>query len=104
MPDNTTTATQDQVIGSIRSAQDATVNAFRSWAKTFTTVAPTMFDTLPSKFDNLFGYVDKMWATQRDFVVNLFEAGAEMGQALPDTAKRAAAAAAESARPAAPKS
>lgn len=99
----TTTATQEQVLEAIRSSQDATVNAVRTWAKTFTIVTPSMFDVVPPKFDNFFGYAEKMWAAQRDFSLNLFEAAAEMGRALPDTAKRATAAA-ESARAAATKS
>jgi|GEM_PF-6707484 len=102
-PSNSTTATQDRIIESIRSSQEATVEACRSWAKTFTTVTPTMFEAFPPRFDNYVGFAEKLWSAQRDFSTNLFEAAAELGRALPDTAKRATAAA-ENARTTASKS
>jgi len=104
MAQNTnTTATQDQIIGAIRTSQDATVEACKSWAKTFTTVTPSMFEAFPPKFDNFFGFAEKLYTAQRDFSLSLFEAAAEMSKDLPDTAKRATAAAENNARTAATK-
>lgn len=94
---STTTATQDQIIDAIRGSHEATLEACRSWAKTFTTVTPSVFDAYPSKFDNFFGFAEKLYSAQRDFSLGFFEASAEMGRALPDTAKRATAAAEKSA-------
>lgn len=104
MAQNTTgtTATQDQIIGAIRTSQEATVEAYRSWAKTFTTVTPSMFEAFPPKFDNFFGFAEKLYTAQRDFSLSLVEVAAEMTKDLPDTAKRATAAA-ENARTAATK-
>ncbi|MGI8775833.1 MAG: hypothetical protein ACR2LJ_00240 [Acidimicrobiales bacterium] len=97
-----TTATQDQIIGAIRTSQEATVEAYKSWAKTFTTVTPSLFEAVPPKFDNFFGFAEKLYTAQKDFSLGLFEAAAEMSKDLPDTAKRATAAA-ENARSAASK-
>ncbi len=101
---NDTTAVQDQVLEAIRESQEATVDACRTWARTFTAVTPKVAEAFATpKVDNYFGFAEKLWGYQRDFTVKLFEAAAEMGRAVPEAANRASAASADRARAAASK-
>lgn len=86
-----TTTSQDQVLDSIRTSQEASVNAVRSWAETVAKVTPNVFDLYGTpKFDNAFGYAEKLWAAQRDFYVNMFEAAAPVANAAGQAARRVA--------------
>ncbi len=108
--DARSTSLQEQVLKSIRTSQEATLTAVRSWAETVAAVTPNLvgFFGLPNQ-DELFRFTQKVLASQRDFVTGLFEATAPAAQAGPETARQATAAAGraastENARPAPSKS
>lgn len=97
--DGQITGVQDKVLGAMRTSQEATVNVCRTWAQTFASVTPSVFEVLsPPKTDYYTGFAQRLWDSQRDFVLDMFEVAADLGRAVPESAKRAAAAA-ETARP-----
>ncbi|GAC1364026.1 MAG: hypothetical protein NVSMB32_06170 [Actinomycetota bacterium] len=94
MTDADTMAIQEQILGAIRTSQEATVNVAKTWVQTFTTVAPKMVDGFQApKFESYYGFVEKMWGTQRDFFGKMLDVASEMSQKLPETYKKAAASA-----------
>src|SRR5882724_7120228 len=91
--DSRVTAARDQVLEAIRTTQEATVNVWRTWAQTFASVTPSMFDVLVTPKDSFSGFAEKLWGNQRDFFVSLSEVASDIGRAMPETARRSAAAA-----------
>lgn len=116
---DTASAVQEKVLDAIKVGQEATLTAVREaadafttalpkmpeWAEAFTTAMPKMpewaeaytpklpnVSVLPS-FEALIGFTEKMWESQREFNLKLYEAIAPIGRsafgAAKDTAKAA---------------
>nr|MDQ6948121.1 hypothetical protein [Actinomycetota bacterium] len=110
-------AVQEKVLDAIRVGQEATLTAVRETAEAFTTALPKMpewaeaftnampklpewaeaytpklpdLSVLPS-FESLIGFTEKVWESQREFNLKLYEAIAPIGKsafgAAKDTAK-----------------
>lgn len=93
----TTTAIQDKVYAGIEASQKAVVDSVRTWAETVETVFSRLpelaFSTPvpPSEvFENTFGFTERVLASQREFLTQVFQA------TLP--ARRAPASAAQGAQ------
>jgi hypothetical protein len=99
MADTATTPLQEQVLETITTAQDATLKVFRGWTKTLAST-PNINDlfTVP-KVDTFYGFAEKVWAAQRDFIVGLLEVATEAGKTVPDNVKRTAERATHAAAP-----
>jgi hypothetical protein len=93
MAETATAAVQEQILDTVKTAQDATLKVFRGWTKTIAS-APTAAEFYtPPKPESLYAFAEKMWTAQRDFFVSLMEVATEAGKAFPETVKRATTAA-----------
>ncbi|MGH9155806.1 MAG: hypothetical protein ACRD1K_08255 [Acidimicrobiales bacterium] len=88
-----TASVQEKILEAVRVSQDATVKAYRTWAETAAACMPNVAELWSApKTESIFGFADKMWTSQKDFVARLYEAAAPMTATAPDTARRAGAA------------
>ena len=103
---------QDKVLESVRVGQRAVVDSVRSWADTVETV----FSRLPEisfspetqapptqAIENVFGFADKLLASQREFAAQVFEAAVPAAKAGASATAQATAKATQAARSAANK-
>ncbi|HEY2667584.1 MAG TPA: hypothetical protein VGK51_12175, partial [Actinomycetota bacterium] len=65
---------QDQILSTVRTGQEATLHLARTWAATFASVTPDLFD--PRAVSNLRDYEEfagRLWSRNLDFVLGLFK-------------------------------
>ena len=86
--DTATTPIQDQFLESLTTAHDATLKILKGWTKTLSST-PNMNDlfSMP-RVDTFYGFAEKVWSAQRDFMVGLLETATEAGKTVPDNVKR----------------
>jgi hypothetical protein len=88
MTQTAVTPLQEEFLSTITTFEDATVKVAKSWAKMLSTT-PTngeLFQT--PKVETMYGFFEKLWGVQRDFIVNLLEIATEAGKTVPDQVKR----------------
>jgi len=89
MADTATTAVQDTVLDSVKTAQEATLKIARGWSKTLSSTPSTPeYFALP-KPETYYGFVEKLWGAQKDFLVALLEVATDYSKTIPDTVKKA---------------
>ncbi len=95
---DTTTEIQQKFLAGLEASQKAVVTLVSTWAETVESVVaklPELAVTQPVKptqaFESMFGFTEKLLASQRDFAGTLFQA-AMPATRVPTTAAKAAAA------------
>lgn len=85
-----TTVLQEQVLHSVKTAQEATLKIAREWTKTLGSqpLAPE-FTSMP-KPETFYAFGEKLWGAQKDFFVALLEVATEAGRTVPENMKRTA--------------
>ena len=83
------TAVQEQVLETIHTAQDATLKVLKGWTHTLATMPPVTEMYPAPKIDGFYGFAEKVWAAQKDFVVKLLEVATEAGKTVPENLKKA---------------
>ena len=69
---------QDQILSAVRTGQEATLHLAKTWAETFVSVTPNLFDPrIVSNLHNYEGFAERLWSTNRGFVVGLFKIAAD---------------------------
>ena len=69
---------QDQILNTVRTGQEATLHLAKTWAEMFVSVTPNLFDPrIVSGLHNYEGFAERLWSTNRDFVVGLFKIAAD---------------------------
>lgn len=82
------TTVQDQVIDTMTTAQEATIKVLKGWTHTLATMPPVSeFYTQP-KLDGFYGFAERVWAVQKDFVVKLLEVATEAGKTVPENLRK----------------
>jgi hypothetical protein len=94
MADTATTALQEELLSSITTIQDATLKVAKGWTKTLSTIPASTEMFTPPKMDGYYGFAEKLFSVQKDFIVSLMEVATEAGKSVPEHVKRTAAAAA----------
>ena len=75
---------QDQILSTLRTGQEVTLHLARTWVETFVSVTPNPFN--PRTMSNLNNYQDfaeRLWSTNRDFVVSLFKVASDSARRAP---------------------
>ncbi len=85
------TTVQDQVLETITTAQDATLKVLKGWTHTLAHMPPASEFYATPKLDGFYGFAEKVWAAQKDFVVKLLEVATEAGKTVPENLKKATA-------------
>ena len=88
MADVATTKVQDQVIDTMQTAQEATIKVLKGWTHTLATMPPASEFYATPKLDGFYGFAERVWAVQKDFVVKLLEVATEAGKTVPENLKR----------------
>ncbi|HYR63469.1 MAG TPA: hypothetical protein VET24_12675 [Actinomycetota bacterium] len=86
------TAVQDEVLEIIDTVEDATLKVLKDWTKTLET-APTLSEFYFGPKFHFYGFAEKLWASQKEFMVSLLELATEAGKHVPDPYKKTPAAA-----------
>jgi hypothetical protein len=87
---DTATIVQDQVLDSIKTFEGATLAVLKGWTRTLSS-APNIGELYsPPKMDTVFGFAERLWATQKDFMVSLLEVATEAGKTVPEAMKKTA--------------
>jgi len=72
---------QEQFFTAVKTSQEATLHLAQTWLQAFISVTPNLFDTsIASSLDSCYGFAEKLWSTNRDFLVSLFEIASEYGK------------------------
>ena len=80
---------QDQILSAVRTGQEATLHLAKTWAETFVSVTPNLFDPrIVSNLHNYEGFAERLWSTNRDFVVGLFKIASDFGKKGPESGKQ----------------
>ena len=95
----TSTIVQDQVLDSIKTLETATLSVLKGWTKTLSSAPSIAEFSAPPKLDTYFGFAEKLWTSQKEFLVSLLEVATEAGKTVPDAVRKGA----ERATAAAPK-
>lgn len=97
---------QDRVLDTLRVGQKAVVDFVRSWSETveatFARLPDLTLSDPPMKpsqaFESAFGFTERVFAAQREFASQLFEAAVPATRAAPGAATQAAQSAKNAAR------
>jgi hypothetical protein len=82
---------QDQILYAVRTGQEATLHLAKTWVETFASVTPKFFDRFtPPKMDEYYGFAEKLWSRNCDFVVSLLEIASDFGKSVPEAGKASA--------------
>ncbi|MEO6121048.1 MAG: hypothetical protein ABIW46_05170 [Acidimicrobiales bacterium] len=87
----TITTVQEKILEAVKVSQDATVKAYKMWAEAAAALVPNVAEMWSVPKTDAFGFAEKMWTSQKDFVARLYEAAAPVTTTGPETARRAAA-------------
>ncbi len=96
-----TNEVQERVLETVKVGQRAVVDFVRSWAQTVEATFSKLPDLTLSQpplqpseaFESAFGFTEKLFAAQRDFATQVFEAAIPATRAAPNAAGQAAQAA-----------
>ena len=83
------TTVQDQVLETITTAQEATLKVLKGWTHTLATMPPASEFYSTPKLDGFYGFAERVWAVQKDFVVKLLDVATEVGKTVPENLKKA---------------
>lgn len=86
----TATLLQEQVLDSIKTAQEATVKIAKGWTRALSTSPGTAELFSVPKAESLYAFGEKLWGAQKDFFVSMLEVATEAGKTVPDNMKRTA--------------
>jgi len=85
---------QDRILSTVKTGQEATLHLAEAWLQTFASLTPKLFDSLTMpNLDNYYGFAERLWSTNRNFVVSMLEIASDVGKRVPQAAKSAAVAA-----------
>lgn len=87
---DTTTMLQDQVLYSVKTAQEATLKIAREWTKVLGSQPLTPEFTPMPKPETFYAFGEKLWGAQKEFFVALLEVATEAGKTVPENIKRTA--------------
>jgi hypothetical protein len=60
----------------------------KTWVDTFASVTPKLFDTVTMpNLDDYYGFAERMWSRNCDFVVSLLEIATAFGRNMPEPGK-----------------
>jgi hypothetical protein len=91
------TAVQDEVLETINIAQDATLKVLKGWTETLSS-APSFSEYYSGpRIDSFYGFAEKLWHTEKEFLVKLLEVATEASKKVPYAAKKTAERAASTA-------
>ena len=87
----TTKASQDQILKTVKQSQQAVVEAVAAWAKAVESIAPPVptmpvADELPRPeafIDNAFDFASKLLDTQHKFAINVLQAASPVAEKTP---------------------
>ena len=80
---------QDQILNAVRTGQEATLHLAKTWVQTFVSVTPNLFDQRTmSNLNNYQGFAERLWSTNRDFLVSLAELASDFGKKGPESTKQ----------------
>ena len=85
-----TTAVTEQVLETITTAQDATLKVLKGWTETLWTVPYFSEYYSGPKLDTFYGFAEKLWHEEKEFLVKLLEVATEAGKKYPDAVKKTA--------------
>jgi membrane protein involved in colicin uptake len=75
---------QDQIIATVQAGQEAALHLAETWVDTLTSVAPDVAGTVFSSptFDGYYGFAERVWRSNRDFLVGMFEIATVFGKGV----------------------
>ena len=80
---------QDQILSTLRTGQEATLHLAKTWVETFASVTPNPFDPRTmSNLNNYQGFTERLWSTNRDFVVSLLKVASDSARRAPSRPSR----------------
>ena len=80
---------QDQILSTLRTGQEATLHLAKTWVETFASVTPHPFDPRTmSNLNNYQGFTERLWSTNRDFVVSLLKVASDSAKRAPSRPSR----------------
>ncbi|MEA2591422.1 MAG: hypothetical protein QOD62_1253, partial [Actinomycetota bacterium] len=79
---------QDQILSAVKTGQEATLHLAKTWVDTFASVTPKLFDTVTMpNLDDYYGFAERMWSRNCDFVVSLLKIATDFGRNMPGPGK-----------------
>jgi hypothetical protein len=96
---DTTTMLQEQVLHSVKTAQEATLKIAREWTRILGSQPLVPEFTSMPKPETFYAFGEKLWGAQKEFFVGLLEVATEAGKTVPENFKRTAERSASAASP-----
>jgi hypothetical protein len=79
---------QDQILSAVKTGQEATLHLAKTWVETVASVTPKPFGTVTTpKLDDYYGFAERLWSRNCDFVVSLLEIATAFGKSVPEAGK-----------------